>query len=652
MTESPQSKSSAALREAIAKAKAERRKAAERPGSRGGGDKSNDRDILPAASDSDVLRKRIDQARTDGRLNISAMGLSKFPKEVSTMYDFDTLNTSSGAWYESVDIRRLTAAENELQDLDEMFPDRSAEELRLEDDETKGTLFGGLEMMDLHGNLLQQVPVGFRQLLHLTILNLSKNRLSNDSIGTLSQITSLKELRIADNALKDTLPEAVYGLKELEVLDVHGNAISGLSDHLQDLGNLRILNVASNRLRSLPTEAIKHLPLIELNLGCNRLAGSLLPPGFGGLLWLKSLDVSSNALTSICEDGMLSLPQLHSFYAGENRLTNLPNISGWTNLTILSASNNNIAILPEGMTSLTKLRNIDFTGNNLKKLDDRIGMMEDLTSLTIANNPMRERRFLSMATDDLKRELRDRLLPTEPQHPLDDPNQDTGYRSHDVSAIAAPPVTWQLKPGGILDRSSTSLHSISASELEHLQPDSVRSFIANHNLLTTIPTSISLLASNLTTLDLSHNKLSRTSYMSEQLVLPRLRDLNLASNTLTSLTPLLTFLSAPQLQSVNVSYNRLTAIPALQSTYPDLATLLASDNAISELPVDSVRGLQVCDVSRNNIAHLEPGLGLLEGNGLRMLGVEGNCFRVPRRDVVDNGTGAILRWLRDRIPLA
>lgn len=651
MTESPQSKSSAALREAIAKAKTERRKAAERPGSRAGDSKANSQDILPAAKDGHILQKRIDQARIDGRLNIAAMGLCEFPREVLTMYDLDTLNASSGAWYESVDIRRLNAAENELQDLDEIFPDRSVEELRYEDDETKGTIFGGLEILDLHGNSLQHVPVGLRQLQHLTLLNLSKNRLSNDSIGTISQIASLKELRIAENALKGTLPEVLYGLNQLEVLDAHGNAISELSDDLQKLGSLRVLDISGNQLRSFPVEAIGSLPLTELNFGRNRLAGSLLPPGFAGFSLLKSLDVSSNALTSICDDGTLSMPQLHSLYAGENRLTALPDVSGWTNLMILSASNNNIVTFPEGMTSLTKLRTIDFTGNNLKKLDDQIGMMENLTSLTIANNPLRDRRFLSMATDNIKRELRSRLLPAEPQDSLDTPDQDRVYGSHDASAGTPTPVLWRLKPGGILDCSSTSLHSISAAEVEQLQPDSVRSFIAHHNFLTSIPPSMFLLASNLSTLDLSHNTISGTSYLSEQLVLPRLRDLNLASNTLTSLTSLSTYLSAPRLQSLNLSYNRLTALPALRSTYPELATLLASDNAISELRVDSVRGLQVCDVSRNNIAHLEPALGLLEGDGLRMLGVEGNCFRVPRRDVIENGTGAILRWLRDRIPL-
>lgn len=53
----------------------------------------------------------------------------------------------------------------------------------------------------------------------------------------------------------------------------------------------------------------------------------------------------------------------------------------------------------------------------------------------------------------------------------------------------------------------------------------------------------------------------------------------------------------------------------------------------------------------NAIAHLEPGLGLLAAQGLRTLVVSGNQFRVPRRDVLEKGTDAVLAWLRGRIPL-
>ena len=639
------SKSSVALREAIAKAKADRRKAADI-----GGAKPRALDIEPMMNDSGLLRKRIDMARKDGRLNIAAMNLNDFPREVLTMYDFDTMNTSDGEWYESVDVRRLNAAENELQNIDELFPDQSAEELRSEHDETKGTIFGGLENMDLHGNLLQNVPRGLRQLEYLTTLNLSKNRLTNNSVDTISQIKSLKELRLAENALEGTLPDSFYKLKDLEVLDIHGNAISELPESLQELIHLRVLDLARNRIRSFPFRAFGGLPLTDLNIGRNRIAGTLLPLGFSGFPSMSSFDVCGNALTSICDDDTICMPELQSLSVGENRLTSLPDLAECTNLTTLSANNNNITAIPDGLTSLKKLRNVDLTGNNIKKLDDRLGMMESLTTLTIANNPLRERRFLTMATDNLKQELRNRLLLQDQEQPEDSPDVSLDPESHSMAVTAASPPGWLLKSGGVLDRSSTSLHDINASDLESLDTQAIRSLVAHHNLLTNIPACINIVGSHLTTLDISHNRMSGSLYINERLDLPKLRDLNLASNTINSIAPVITYLSAPHLQSLNVSYNRLTALPILRNAYPALTTLLASDNSIIELPVESVRGLHVCDISRNDIGHLEPGLGLLETEGLRMLGVEGNRFRVPRRDVVMKGTGAVLAWLRDKIP--
>ena len=55
------------------------------------------------------------------------------------------------------------------------------------------------------------------------------------------------------------------------------------------------------------------------------------------------------------------------------------------------------------------------------------------------------------------------------------------------------------------------------------------------------------------------------------------------------------------------------------------------------------------DVSGNAIAHLDPRLGLLGSEGLRTLITEANTFRVPRRDVIDKGTNAVLAWLKGRI---
>lgn len=253
-----------------------------------------------------------------------------------------------------------------------------------------------------------------------------------------------------------------------------------------------------------------------------------------------------------------------------------------------------------------------------------------------------------MNTEDLKRELRNRIVPTETPEVLHDPHTSQDIISTDA---VTQPRSWPVKPGGVLDRSSTSLATVDDTDLQPLLSASVRSAVLHHNNLVTIPGSIALLSTTLTTLDLAHNKFAGSNHLSTALSLPALRDLSLASNTMTSLGPIQANLDAPRLEILNVSYNRLTALPPLRDQFPVLTTLHASDNQIEDLPFESVKGLQVCNVARNDIGHLESQLGLLDGaGGLRTLVVEGNRFRVPRREIVEGGTEKLLSWLRGRIP--
>jgi hypothetical protein len=180
-------KSSLALREQIAKAKAAKRAQGPRQAA---GTQAEGSSIIPAGTfdfgladdpfnrqrnqdgTKGLLRKRVDGARTDGRLNIAAMGLKEIPAEVMDMYNFDAINGHGGSWAESVDLTRFVAADNELEYLgDNIFPDLDPHEL-LDDDYSKGNQFGGVETLDLHGNLLKALPLGLRRLGLLTTLNL------------------------------------------------------------------------------------------------------------------------------------------------------------------------------------------------------------------------------------------------------------------------------------------------------------------------------------------------------------------------------------------------------------------------------------------------------------------------------------------------
>ena len=638
--------SSAVLRESIAKAKAAHRKAAISRNRGTPKHPADDTDIFSVADNEGLLRKRIGVARTDGRLNIAALGLTEIPGEVLHMYDLDAVDASGGAWYESVDITRLIAADNQIEVLsDSLFPNESMDGLRNADDESKGTIFGGLETIDLHGNRLVKLPHGLRHLEFLTNLNLSKNKLTNKCLDPVIAIKSLHELRLADNKLTNI--RSLCQLKSLQVLDIHNNAIGVLPDELQDLIHLRILNAAGNQIQTAQPQRLGGMPLVEVDLSRNRLSGTLLPHKGDGFRHLKMLDISSNALSLFAEDETLILPELRSLNVSQNRLQTLPNLSRWTSLTTLSAANNALVAFPDGMASLRSLRNVDLSSNNIKKLVDDLANMENLTMLNIANNPLRERRFLTMNTEDLKRDIRNRLELKDTSEAQQD-----GNPLLSVSAVdnQEQPHHWPIKPGGVLDRSSTTLVTVDFADIEPLVPASVKSVLLHHNHISAIPTSVALLSSSLTNLDLSHNTLTGSTYLPRRLELLNLRSISLVSNTVTSLDPLTANLLAPRLEELIISYNRVNALPSLREHFPSLTRVDASDNQISALSVESVRGLQICNVARNDIGHLEPELGLLEGAGLRILVVEGNRFRVPRREVVEGGTEKLLRWLRGKIP--
>ena len=584
-----------------------------------------------------ILRKRINSAKVDGRLNIASLCLKEIPEEVVHMYDYDPNHEGSAAWYENVDLTRFIAADNEISELrEDAFPDMGNADL------SHGVVFHGLEVMDLRGNQLRTLPPGLSALRKLTTLNLSRNQIGNEALEVISYIPTLRELRLGDNSLTGGLPDILGELKALEILDLHGNSIEDIPHAIESMSKLKILNLAGNKLTTMPMAAMAEMPLTEILASHNRLGGHLFPSTISQVTSLQILDVSHNALVSI-GDGPFNMPSLHTFDVSSNRLTALPDLTVSHKLSTLNASENQIRTIPEGFTLLQALKSADFSGNNLLTLDDGIGSMENLTILNISNNPLRERRLLRMDIEDLKLELRVRLSSHESvEGSLSDPTSPTGTKVH--------PLAWPVKDG-VLDRSHTKLGIVNRPDLEAVVAnDKVKSLVLHHNPLQTISPVYEVLGDTLTSLDLSYNKYGQNSaYFSEPVNLPRLQTLNLTSNALTTLDPLVTHLSAPSLTTLLIPFNRLTVLPQLCTAFPALTKLLAANNAIVSLDVDAIRGLQVLDVSSNEIAHLPPRLALLQGQ-LRTLMITGNRFRVPGWGVVEKGTEEILNWCRMRIP--
>ncbi len=466
----------------------------------------------------------------------------------------------------------------------------------------------------------------------------------------ISQITSLRDLKVGHNDLSGELSAGVAKLNSLEVLDIQHNHLTSLPEGLADLVRLRVLHLSENAFTSLPFETLHRLPLIELSAAKNRLEGVLIRIQDVELAHLQVLDVSGNSLISLALDEM-RLPNLHQLSCSANRLTSLPNMTSWQSLLTLAAEDNNISSIPEGFTELKKVRNINLTGNNIKVLDDRIGHMESLDIFRISGNPLREKKFSSMTAEDLKRALSARLAP--PESDIVQEESSEVFTSCPSSPTRPNSSSWPVKAGGVLDRSNTqslSLDPVIAAEIA--VNNTIRVLDLRHNLFKEIPFPITLFASTLTTLILSQNELGNDSFLNENFDLPALKELNLSSNTFSSLHSLTTYLHAPSLEKLDTSFNRLPSLPILRSSFPQLTILFASNNSIKDLYPEAVKGLKVLDCSNNDIESLNARIGLLGGPaGLERLDVSGNRFRVPKYTVLEKGTEATLKWLRDRIPL-
>ncbi|MFC1702854.1 leucine-rich repeat domain-containing protein [Patescibacteria group bacterium] len=78
--------------------------------------------------------------------------------------------------------------------------------------------------------------------------------------------TGLRELDLSDNELTGALPAEIRHLRHLRVLDVSGNAMTGVPAEVGQLSSLEELDLSDNELTGLPLELgnLNNLRLLDL----------------------------------------------------------------------------------------------------------------------------------------------------------------------------------------------------------------------------------------------------------------------------------------------------------------------------------------------------------------------------------------------------
>ncbi|CAN6293359.1 unnamed protein product [Urochloa humidicola] len=123
--------------------------------------------------------------------------------------------------------------------------------------------------------------------------------------STLGSLTSLRELRIANNRL-DSLPIEIGSLKHLQILIANNNRITTLPSSIGDCESLTEVDLSSNLLTELPE-------------------------AFGKLCNLKVLHLRNNGLTSLPSTLFKKCTQLITLDLHGTEITNdvLRQVEGW-----------------------------------------------------------------------------------------------------------------------------------------------------------------------------------------------------------------------------------------------------------------------------------------------------------------------------------
>ena len=177
------------------------------------------------------------------------------------------------------------------------------------------------------------------------------------------ELTSLKVLNLSHNQLF-YLPESIGNLINLTTLNLSGNQIFYLPESIGELTNLTNLNLSENEFSIIPDFLSNLSNLTSLDLRGNKLAD--LPNFFANFVNLTNLYLSYNNLSNI-PDPLFNISSLKELYLSYNQISTVPDsLSNLDNLTTLYLRNNQISSLPNSIAKLDKLTTLELRSNPLE----------------------------------------------------------------------------------------------------------------------------------------------------------------------------------------------------------------------------------------------------------------------------------------------
>ncbi|KAG0091881.1 Podocan-like protein 1 [Podila epicladia] len=229
-------------------------------------------------------------------------------------------------------------------------------------------------------------------LLHLTELDLSRNRLSSLPDDMTSLVPFLSYLNLSHNQFRE-VPLELCRLTQLQVLIMSQNHLEGPFPHqvCSSLTQLKTLRLCANQITSLPHTLARLDKLESLSMGSvygGNLLTSFPPHCIQHMAALRELDLSHNKLCFLPSDIGHSHSHLRQLVASDNKLEAIPKSIGMCReLRNLNLGRNQLTSLPTEIADLKQLDTLDLSENLLCVIPGDVADFLTKTTLLLTGNP-------------------------------------------------------------------------------------------------------------------------------------------------------------------------------------------------------------------------------------------------------------------------
>ena len=232
---------------------------------------------------------------------------------------------------------------------------------------TNLAIFKNLRVLDFsNNNLTGEVSPNVGSLSNLISFSINDNKLTGDPSAAFSSLSTLTEFSIGHNLFTiSDINVILQNLPQLKALNIANLSLTSVPQKISTLSQLQVLDLSDNRLKTGFNNLTNLVNLTDLNLAGNELV--TLPAQLGSLPQITTLDLSRNLLVSNTETPLSNLKNLEWLSFENNLLKNLPsNIGSFTNLVHLNLGRN---LLSGNFDSLSNLKNLEqlYLNNNLIK---------------------------------------------------------------------------------------------------------------------------------------------------------------------------------------------------------------------------------------------------------------------------------------------